>query len=757
MMPKHLALMLRALVRLKRPSASSFPALLVLFAALSPAALAQRLMTPEDTLRVGSVGDAQISPDGEWVAYTVSTTEGDVTRSTLWLVRARANPATGRTIEDGLAYTRTPPVQLLAPGWNASAPRWSPDGRRLAFFARQQERSGIWVVSLADRQPRFLVPVAETNFYLPYAGESFAWSPDSRRIAFISATEEPAAAQPDAARPLARGGTDDPRIVDRIQYKSRTSFSDRRRTHLWMVEVDSSSAAEGAPRQLTSGQYYDHALAWSPRGDEIAFLSNHEAEPEATNNSDIFAVDLNGRTRQLTQTRGCEYEPAWSPDGKWLAYTATKREVTTIDSVAEDAHVWIIEAGGGQGRELSGAHDRRARSPRWLSDNRTILFLAGDMGRTLIYRVGIEREQVRPVSLLYFGGPNQRDGFFVTDGAATDNKAMGPPRRARPFQINSFSIASRSAVRVRQGVDSSIAYASPLAFTLSDALHPAEIWYAFGPSAPVRRLSAHNDALLDSLSLVEPEDLSFKSFDGTTVQGWLLKPAGWREDRSYPLILSIHGGPHGMFGYGFNSTFQVYAARGYAVLYLNPRGSSGYGQKFSDGTLREWGGGDYRDLMAGLDEALRTRSWIDPDRLGVTGGSYGGFMTNWIITQTTRFRAAVASASVSNLISFYATSLYQDLIHAEFGGFPWDDYDLLWRWSPLRYVRQAQTPTLLLHGEQDNDVHITQAEEMYMALRRRGIETVLVRYPREGHGLREPRHRLDALERTLGWFDRFLK
>jgi dipeptidyl aminopeptidase/acylaminoacyl peptidase len=241
------------------------------------------------------------------------------------------------------------------------------------------------------------------------------------------------------------------------------------------------------------------------------------------------------------------------------------------------------------------------------------------------------------------------------------------------------------------------------------------------------------------------------------VEGWLMKPVGWREDRRYPLILSIHGGPHGMSGYSFNPTFQVYAARGYGVLYLNPRGSSGYGQKFSDGTLREWGGGDYRDLMMGVDEALRTRSWIDPDRLGVTGGSYGGFMTNWIITQTTRFKAAVSQASVSNLISFYATSLYQDLIQAEFGGFPWDDYDLLWRWSPLRYVKQAQTPTLLIHGEADNDVHITQAEEMYTALKRRGIETVLIRYPREGHGLREPLHRVDALERTLAWFDKFLK
>jgi dipeptidyl aminopeptidase/acylaminoacyl peptidase len=272
--------------------------------------------------------------------------------------------------------------------------------------------------------------------------------------------------------------------------------------------------------------------------------------------------------------------------------------------------------------------------------------------------------------------------------------------------------------------------------------------------APFARLTSHNSGFT---RLVRPDELKLKSFDGTPIQGWLIKPINLRDDRKYPLILSIHGGPHGMYGWAFNPTFQVYAAKGYAVLYLNPRGSSGYGQRFSDGTLNEWGGGDYRDLMAGVDEALRKYSWIDGDRIGVTGGSYGGFMTNWIITQTMRFKAAVAVASLSNLISFYSTSLYQDLIHAEFGGVPWDNYDLLWQWSPLRYVKQVQTPTMFIHGEQDNDVHITQAEEMYMALKRRGVETVLVRYPREGHGLREPKHRVDALERTLAWFDRFLK
>lgn len=700
-------------------------------------------MRPADTLRVAGVGGAQISLTGDWVVYTVTETQGEASRPALWL--ARSSPDLGIRLFENEA-TRPSSASatrpLLPAGWNASNPRWSPDGQRIAFLATRDGQSGIWVVSLAgDRQPKFVAEVRSTNFHIAYEGEAFAWSPDSRRIAFISASEDEGRATEDAGR-----RDDDPRVIDRIQYKSRTGFSDRLRTHVWVTDVDNPS-----PRQLTSGSFYDHALAWNPNGREVAFLSNHETDPDAVNNSDIFAVDMSGQVRQITTTRGCEYDPQWSPDGKWIAYTATRRETTTIDSVAEDAHVWVIEAQGGAGRELTAGQDRRARSPRWSPDSQSIFFLAGDRGRTLLYRVSLRNREVNPIF-------NDRRVLFGEDTSLTDKSIPQGWPSLRSYQITSFSIALKSGLLVgnpRTGESTSLG--SAFALTITDALHPAEVWVGSRPGYALLRLSGHNDALLSSVGLVEPEEINFKSFDGTPIQGWLMKPHGWRAGERYPLILSIHGGPHGMFGWGFNPTFQAYAGRGYAVLYLNPRGSNGYGQRFSDGTLKEWGGGDYRDLMLGLDYALRRYSWIDGERLGVTGGSYGGFMTNWIITQTPRFRAAVAVASVSNLISFYSTSLYQDLIHAEFGGFPWDDYDLLWRWSPIRYVSRAQTPTLFLHGELDNDVHITQAEEMYMGLRRRGVETTLVRYPREGHGFREPRHRLDALERTLGWFDRFLK
>jgi dipeptidyl aminopeptidase/acylaminoacyl peptidase len=333
-----------------------------------------------------------------------------------------------------------------------------------------------------------------------------------------------------------------------------------------------------------------------------------------------------------------------------------------------------------------------------------VYFLASDRGRTLLYRVPRE------------GGVSEP----VVSGDVSVASFTAGPRIAR-----------------LQG----------------DAVSLVELYLG------EERLTRNSAALAD-VRLVEPIRIEYKSFDGTAIEGWFLPPVDRALGARVPLLLSIHGGPHGMYGYSLsrNLSLQILAARGYAVLFLNPRGSAGYGQKFSDGCLNDWGGGDYRDLMAGVDHILSRFPWLDPERLGVLGSSYGGYMTNWIITQTPRFRAAVASASLSNLISFYGTSLYHDLIHAEFNGFPWEgrNYERLWERSPLKYVARARTPTLFLHGERDHDVHTSDAEQMYVALRRRGIDAQLVLYPREGHGFTEPKHRIDALERTIAWFDRYL-
>jgi dipeptidyl aminopeptidase/acylaminoacyl peptidase len=710
--------------------------LIVLVAAAGSAVSAQsaRTFLPEDSLRVVNISDAQISPDGTWVAYLTSQPSGNENRNALWLVRLTNDTSVAATEVDRPDGPFNNGTILAGSDLNPSTPRWSPDSKRLAFYGTVGKQRGLYVASVIDKSPRFVAPVMPGNSFVTYAGESLAWSPDSRTIAFISFTP------PDAPGQLADPAqlATDPRVIDRLQYKSRTGFSDGLVAQIFLVNPDQAESRR-EPRQLTHGREQNHAIDWSPRGDEIAFVSNHEIDPDANNNSDIFAVNAAGTVRQITSTPGCEYEPVWSPDGKWIAYTATTRDVTTIDSVAEDTHLWVVAAEGGRGRELNGAQDRRAHAPQWRGDSRVIYYLANDLGQSTLFGVTLDG-QVSPATP---GGPIRRT-------------RLSQPPPLRPLNIQSFSISN--SFLDPTSLDRPSRGPSQLVTVASEPMRPNEVWLVSSLPGPegrsrfaLRPLTAQN-AWLQSVNVVRPEELIVRAPDGTPIQGWLVRPANWRENNRYPLILSIHGGPHGASNPAFSSTFQAFAGRGYAVLYFNPRGSNGYGQRFSDGTLRDWGGGDYRDLMAGVDEALHRYPWIDPDHLYVTGGSYGGYMTNWIITQTSRFRAAASLASVSNLISFYATSLYQDLVHAEFG-VPWDNFDLLWERSPLKYVRAAQTPTLFIHGELDNDVHITQAEEMYMALRRRGVNTQFVRYPREGHGFTEPKHKLDQLERMLAWFD----
>jgi dipeptidyl aminopeptidase/acylaminoacyl peptidase len=725
-----------------------------------------RGLLPTDLSAIKEVSDAQISPDGSRVVYVVSETAPDRSGmiSHLWIVPAVGGDSKRLTIGEA----------------NETTPRWSPDGKWIALYSNRDQRDGLWIVPAEGGQPKLLTHVTRTNFHLKGAGESFTWSPDSKRIAFLSSTESLNEAEPAApsnvgraagrtqSSPLASAVSalpDDPRVITRLQYKSRTSFSDNLRSHIFVVDLQTRRL-----RQLTDGKFYEHSINWSPNGDEIVFVSNRETDPDKVNNTDLFTVNIQTSViRQLTKTKGCEWQPVFSPDGSEIGFLATKREITTIDSVAEDAHAYIIPALGGEARDANQGVDRRVSMVRWQRAGRLCIVIS-DRGRSLVY---------------------------VTNGSRLDHLF----ERAR-VQITSLSFATNGSA----------------AYTFNDPVHPSEVYvHTLGVTddrlqVASRKLTSVNSSLLAPSRLSEPIEFIFTN-EGFDIQGWLVPPLNSRvnlvpslitkrtefadtlkqlqtvfgdenprviqakrqlealdqelavvksesnsaETQKHPVILSIHGGPHGMYGYGFNANAQAMAAHGYAVLLINPRGSTGYGQKFADGCLNDWGGGDYRDLMRGVDVALARFPFLDKDRMGVMGGSYGGYMTNWVITQTGRFKAAVASASLSNLISFYSTSLYQDLIHAEFNGYPWDNFEILWDRSPLKHIKKAQTPLMLIHGENDNDVHITQAEEMYTALRMRGVECVFVRYPREGHGLREPRHREDSMARTLQWFDRFLK
>jgi dipeptidyl aminopeptidase/acylaminoacyl peptidase len=627
---------------------------------LAVSAFAQRPFTPADTIAVHNLGGVAPSPDGKTILFSVDGT----------LMRIGSGE----------------PEPLKGAPRGASSVRWSPDGTRIAYL-----RDGaVWTFDVRSGNATRVCDYRHSNAFLSKAGNVLAWSPDGTELAFAGTLEPAMPPQ-------------DPIVITRILYKGRTALADNRRTHVYVVP-----AGGGQPRALTTGNYDEHSIDWGGDGKEVIFLSNHEREPDGKLNYDIFAVNVkSGAVRRLTDTPGVEMDPRVSPDGRFIAYTATKREITTIDSVAEDAHAWVIPIEGGTGRELNAALDRRTSGVEWSPDGKRVFYLAADHGSSKVCETTVDEQR--------------RTSCEIGTGA----------------QAGALAVVSDGS----------------LLFTMTNHAMAPELFRSDPKTHEPRQLTRVNHDFSTSFAISKPETITFRSFDGTEVQGWLYPALNARGPS--PMILDIHGGPHGAFGFAFNPTFQFYAARGYAVLAINPRGSSGYGQKFSDGCVNDWGGGDYKDLMAGVDHVLATHASIDRARLYVTGPSYGGFMTNWVITQTPRFRAAVAVSSLSDLISFYATSLYQDLVHAEFNGFPWaaDNYATLWKWSPLAHVAQVVTPTMFLHGEIDNDVHITQAEEMYTALRERGIEAVLVRYPREGHGFREAKHRIDAVTRTLDWFD----
>lgn len=637
--------------------------------ALLACGIAAAQVTEQQLFSVTTIGGVHLSPDGKTLLFTVSNSDPTEQESHSRLLQLTL----GHSGDPKPVVTEGTPGNLV----------WSPDSKEFAYIAK----GAIWVQKATGGKPHRVCDYDRSNAYLSKAGSNLAWSPDGTRLAFAG-TIEP---KPDAGDPI---------VIDRILYKTRTSISDNRPSHIYVVP-----AKGGKPKAVTAGNFDEHSIDWS-HGNDIVYLSNHERDPDAVFNYDIFTVDAEtAKSRQITKTPGVEFTPKMSPDGKYIAYGATTRKITTIDSVAEDYHLWVVPTAGGAARELNKAQDRRTTVPDWSGDSSTIYYIVSDQGKMALYQIPVQGGTPKPV---------------------VDRKG----------HVTAFTVA-------RTGNEVVYAY--------NDPANPGEVFSSAGPLTHLNKATAN-------WKLTAPETLHYRSFDGTEVEGWFYPALGVTGPA--PLILNIHGGPHSIHGYSFNAAFQSYASHGYATLAINPRGTNGYGQKFSDGCVNDWGGGDYKDLMAGVDYLLQTHpSQVDGSKMGVTGGSYGGFMTNWVITQTDRFKAAVSSASLSNLISFYATSLYQDLIHAEFNGFPWENgnFATLWKWSPLAHITKAKTPTMFLHGENDNDVHITQSEEMYTALRYRGVPAELVRYPREGHGFHEPKHQADARRRTLEWMDRWIR
>jgi dipeptidyl aminopeptidase/acylaminoacyl peptidase len=642
---------------------------------------ADAAFTPEDHYRIKTAGDVQLSPDGSRLAFVESSIDRQANRNVtrVWLM----------TIATA---TLTP---LTPEGASDTSPRWSPDGSSIAVLSSVDGQPAVVIANARDGSRRTLVHFQSTTEPLAYqgVGEQIAWSPDGKRLAYLSADPGP---EPAGA---------DPYVITRLAYKSWTGINDNRRWHINVIGV-----ADQRKTPLTTGDRQEHSIAWSAN-DEIVFVSNRETDPDRVHNYDVFAVKVADRSiRQITRTAGTEYMPSWSSDGKAVTYIGGTRALTTRESNAEDTHVWTAPASGGAGRELAPALDRRVAISRFGPDGRSVYFIVEDHGNRVLYRVG-------------------------SDGTNPE------PLVGAPGNVGAFSVG-------RDGL---------IAYTYASPQAPAEVFIKSGNQAP--RQLTHLNPWMNGYRASAPEAFEFASFDGTRVQGFATPPAGQQPGRKYPVVLMIHGGPHGQQGPAFNLKSQVYASSGYATVMVNYRGSTGYGQKHSDGTVNDQNGGEAKDVLAGLDHALKTYSYMDADRVVVEGGSYGGQLTNWLITQTPRFKAAIPSASISNLVSLAYTIWAADYMQVEYQGYPWqrDIADKLWERSAIRYVANVKTPTMFIHGEMDEDVVIGEPEQMYNALKQLGVEAVFLRYPREGHGLREPAHVVDAMKRSLDWYARWLR
>ncbi|HEY7290058.1 MAG TPA: S9 family peptidase [Vicinamibacterales bacterium] len=652
----------------------------------------------EDLHRTLAVGDVEISPDGGRVAYGVQKSDRPGRPySQIWIMDRASGRSTRLGSETDAAF----------------GPRWSPDGQRIAYFGSASGRSGLIVAKGDGTEAKWMAPVEGTNHPLPSSGDDLAWSPDGKAIAFISAT----------AGPETDSANGDPMIVTRYLYKPTASegltrFNDNRRLHVFVADSTTNQV-----HQLTSGTFYEHSIEWSPEGGELLFVSNREPDPDRVFNYDVFAANTTtGDIRRLTNTRNAEYRPVWSPNGKTVAYLGTRRTLTSSETTMEDTHVWVMDGLGGNRRELVSI-DNRQGPPQWSADGTRVYFTVQEHGDVHLYKMPLAGGQPTLVA---------PDGVRGSIGA--------------------WSIASHAKTDV-------------VAYAMSTPASPPELFVKQG-DAPARALTTLNADVLAGKVVAATEPFTFKTFDGLSVEAFITKPVDVKPGSKHPLIVVIHGGPHGQQGPSLNVKAQVYAAKGYALLMVNYRGSTGYGQKFADAIFNDQDGGEGKDVLAGVDAAIAKYPWVDAERLGIEGVSYGGQLTDWLITQTPRFKAAIPTAGISNLVSFNYMAYYHDYLAVEFGVRPDEMWqpdpktaprrlsDFLWERSALRYVANVKTPVLFVHGENDNDVPIAEAEQYFIALKDVGVETVMLRYPREGHGIREVKHQVDVLDRSIAWYEK---
>lgn len=669
----------------------------ILLLALAGSAQQKRAMTFDDLMAMHRVAEPQVSPDGKWVAYSVGTPDLDANRIPRNIWLV---PLAGGE-----------PKQLTRSGRD-SHPRWAPDSKRIAFLSSRDGTPQVYVISIEGGEATKLTNVSG-------GAANVLWSPDGKWIAFTSDV------YPDCRDDACNRRRDEERakskvqarIYDSLLYRHWDTWEDGKYSHLFVIPAEG-----GTPRDLTPGARYDvppfslggpEPIAFSPDGKELCYVANTDKDLALSTNADLFIVSVEtGESKRITTNRGYDGGPAYSPDGQWIAYRAQLQYGYESDRW----RLMLYSRADGRHINLTEDFDRSVEGPVWSADSRTIFFQAEDRGHLPIFSIA--------------AAPGSQPKV-ITPGTYNGELVLSPDGRT-------------------------------MVFTRTSLVMPAELFAAHLDGSGLRQLTHHNTARLAQLELNAPEHFWFPAADGKQIHAMLLRPPNFDPGKKYPLLLLLHGGPQTMWSdaWGYRWNPQVFIAPGYVALMINRRGSTGFGQAFVDEIRGDYGGKPYEDLMRGVDYVLEKYPFVDGNRMAAAGGSYGGFMANWIATHTGRFKAIITHASIYDQVSMYGATEELWFMEWDQQGTPWTNPEGYRKWSPATYAADLgkyRTPTLVIHGEHDYRVPYTQGLQMFTALQRQGVPSKLLLFPDEGHWVLKPQNSKLWYETFLGWLAQWLQ